>query len=155
MRMALSNAEMKARRKKIKDDGRQLVRYRERLENTRKTYMQTFEADAINQRRSREAALGACALKAIDAARELAKGKKLVDGTLDYMITEQKMEDPDGRIGFHCSVSFQVISTERAFNDEEINKEIMDTFEKMMMETDELFPVEEKDEKGESEGAAV
>lgn len=152
--MARTKAEEKARRDKIRRDGRALVKYRERLENTRKTYMQTFEADAINQRKSREAALGACALKAIDAARELAKAKKLADGTLDYMVSEQKMMDPDGKIWFHCSVAFHVTSQERAFSDAEINKEIMDTFERMMMETDEMYPEEKDDEEAESEGDA-
>lgn len=141
-----SKAEERARKKKIRDDGRRLAKYKERLINTTKTYMQTYEADAINQRRSRVMALGTCALKALDGARGLAKTKQLADGSLEYMINEQKIVDPDGRIGFHCSVTFKVGSLERAFTDQEIDREIEDTFERMMAETDELFPEDPPEE---------
>ena len=152
--MARTKAEEKARRDKIRRDGRALSKYRERLENTYKSYIQTFDAYAINQRKSREAALGACALKAIDTVRGLAKANKLASGSVEYVINEQKLADPDGKIGFHYVVAFKAVGTEKAYNDEEINKEIMDTFERMMMETDEMFPEEKDDEEAETEGDA-
>ena len=135
------------REKKIREDSKALRKYRKRLTEERKCYEQKFEAYSINQRKSREAALGACALKAIDAVRELSKVKPLVGGTLEYVINEQKVKDETGQKGFYCSVIFHVVSDEPAHSQEDIQKEIEETFEKMMSETDRLYPVEVQDEK--------
>ena len=128
------------REQKIRKDGKALKKYADRLRKERKTYIQTFEAYAVNQRKSRAAAIGECALQAMDEVRGLAKIKPLVDGTLEYLITEEKVQDPDGRRGFHCAVTFRVVSQEAAHTDEWIKAEIEKTFEKMMAETDEMFP---------------
>ena len=128
------------REQKIRKDGKALKKYADRLRKERKTYIQTFEAYAVNQRKSRAAAIGECALQAMDEVRGLAKIKPLVDGTLEYLITEEKVQDPDGRRGFHCAVTFRVVSHEAAHTDEWIKAEIEKTFEKMMAETDEMFP---------------
>ena len=131
------------REQKIKKDSKALRKYGQRLANEHKVYMQMFNAYAVNQRRSRAAAIGECALQAMDMVRGLAKTKPLLDGSLDYMITEQKVKDPDGKIGFHCAVTFRVVSAEKAHDEEWIQKELEETFEKMMRETDEMFPAEE------------
>lgn len=131
------------REQKIKRDSKALRKYGQRLKNEHKVYLKMFEAYAVNQRRSRAAAIGECALQAMDEVRGLAKVKPLLDGSLDYMITEQKVKDPDGRTGFHCTVTFRVVSAEKAHDDEWIQKELEETFEKMMQETDEMFPEEE------------
>lgn len=139
------------REQKIKKDSKALQKYAQRLKNEHKVYLRIFDAYAVNQRRSRAAAIGECALQAMDAVRGLAKVKPLMDGSLEYLITEQKVKDPDGKTGFHCSVTFRVVSAEKAHDDEWIQKELEETFEKMMRETDEMFPQEEKqDEKAES-----
>lgn len=135
------------REQKIRKDSKTLKKYKERLKKERKRYIQTFDAFAINQRRSREAALGACALKALDAVRELNKVKPLVKGTLEFVISEQKVIDPDSKKGFHCSVTFAVASEEAAHEPEWIEKEVEHTFELMMRETDEMFPEEAEDGK--------
>ena len=132
------------REQKIKKDSKALQKYGDRLRRERKVYMQMFDAYAVNQRRSRAAAIGACALRAMDEVRALAKTKPLMDGSLEYMITEQKVMDPDGRKGFHCTVTFRVVSQEDAHSEEWILQELEKTFEKMMMETDELYPAEVK-----------
>ena len=128
------------REQKIRKDSKALKNYATRLKNEHKVYIQTFSAYAVNQRRSRAAAIGECALQAMDEVRGLAKQKQLLDGSLEYMITEQKVQDPDGRKGFHCSVTYRVISAEKAHTEEWIREELDRTFEKMMMETDEMFP---------------
>lgn len=128
------------REAKIKKDSKALQNYAKRLKNEHKVYIQTFSAYAVNQRRSRAAAIGECALQAMDEVRGLAKKKQLLDGSLDYMITEQKVQDPDGRKGFHCSVTYRVVSAEKAHTEEWIKEELEKTFEKMMMDTDEMFP---------------
>lgn len=142
------------REQKIKKDAKVLKKYEKRLREERRVYIQTFEAYAVNQRRSRAAAMGECALQARDAVRSLSKAKDLVDGTLDYMIREEKVVDPDGKKGFHCAVTYKVMSYEPAHTDEWIRAEMEKTFEQLMHETDEMFP-EEKDEKKESKSDAV
>ena len=134
------------REQKIKKDEKALKKYGERMHKEHKVYMQRFDAYAVNQRRSRAAAIGECALKAMDEVRGLAKTKPLMDGTLDYMITEQKVKDPDGKIGFHVSVTYRVASGEKARTEEQIQEELADTWKRMMLETDEMFP--QKDAEG-------
>lgn len=139
------------REQKIKKDSKALKNYAKRLEKEHKVYMQTFSAYAVNQRRSRAAAIGECALQAMDGVRGLARTKPLMDGSLEYLITEQKLQDPDGLRRFHCSVTFRVVSQEKAHTNEEIQQEIEKTFEKMMMETDEMFPEAKEDDREKSE----
>lgn len=126
----------------VKLKEKELDGYRKRLEKEHNAYMQTFSAFAINQRRSRAAAIGECALKAMDEVRGLAKTKRLMNGSLEYMITEQKVQDEDGRKGFQYSVSYRVVSMEKAFTPERIEEELKKTWEKMQMEIDERFPQE-------------
>jgi hypothetical protein len=135
------------REQKIKKDAKVLRKYEQRLRQEKKVYIQTFEAYAVNQRRSRAAAIGECALQAREAVRSLSMVKDLVDGTLDYMIREEKVKDPDGKKGFHCAVTFKVMSHEPAHTDEWIQAEMEKTFEQLMQETDEMFPEEKKEEK--------
>ena len=130
------------REQKIRKDAKTLKAYKKRLQQERVVYHQNFDLVAINQRRSREAALGACVMKALDAVRELNKAKNLVPGTLYYSIDEQKILDPDGRKGFLESVTYFVQSYEKAHTEEDIEAEIEKTFEQFMRETDELFPQE-------------
>ena len=59
------------RKRKIREDGKKLKEYEHRMRITMKKEGRTFDAFAVNQRKSREAALGACALKALDSVREL------------------------------------------------------------------------------------
>lgn len=134
------------REKKIAEDSKKLREYKKRMQNTMKNYGQTFNAIAINQRKSRELALGTCALKALDAVRELMRGKSLEPGSLWFMISESPLKDENGKKKFHCQVLYSVTSHEPAFTDEEIQKELEDTFEKMMRETDALYPVEAEDQ---------
>lgn len=143
------------REQKIKKDGKALEQYAKRLKNEHKVYIQMFDAYAANQRKSRAAAIGACALRAMDEVRGLAKTKPLMDGSLEYMITEQKMVDPDGIKGFHCTVTYRVVSVEKAHDEAWIQKELEETFEKMMRETDEMFPPEDSNEKETGERETV
>ena len=138
------------REKKIAEDSKKLREYKKRMQNTMKNYGQTFNAFAINQRKSREAALGACALKALDAVRELMRSKSLEPGSLWFMISESPLKDDNGKKKFHCQVLYSVTSHEPAFTDEEIQKELEDTFEKMMRETDALYPEEGEHEEKEN-----
>ena len=130
------------RKKKIADDGKKLKEYAKRMRSTMKTCGHKFDAFAVNQRRSREAALGACALKALDAVRELMRTKQLEPGSLWFMISESPVKDENGKKAYHCSVLYSVTALEPAYTEEEIQAEIAATFEKMMQETDEMYPAE-------------
>lgn len=133
------------RKQKIRRDAKDLKAYRKRLEQEKLTYRQTFCMVAINQRREREAAIGKCALEAIEKIKELRDRKSLVPGSLYFALNEEKIKDPYGKKGYKYSVEFCVTSYEDAHSKEDIDKEIESTFEKMMAETDELFPAEVKD----------
>lgn len=130
------------RKRKIREDGKKLKEYEHRMRITMKKEGRTFDAFAVNQRKSREAALGACALKALDSVRELMRSKELEPGSLEFMISECPTLDENGKKTFHCRVIYSVTTHERAYTDEEIRAEIEKTFEQMMRETDILFPVE-------------
>lgn len=130
------------RKRKIREDGKKLKEYEHRMRITMKKVGQTFDAFAVNQRKSREAALGTCALKALDSVRELMRSKELEPGSLEFMISECPTLDENGKKTFHCRVIYSVTTHERAYTDEEIRAEIEKTFEAMMRETDILFPVE-------------
>ena len=142
------------RKKKIQDDGKKLKAYEKRMRNTMKNYGQKFDAFAINQRKSREAALGACAMKALDAVRQLMRETQLEPGTLWFMISESPLKDENGKKNFHCSVMYSITALEPAFTEEEIQAEIADTFEKMMRETDVLYPAEDSHEEKENDQEA-
>ena len=143
------------RKKKIREMDKELKAYEKRLRDTRKNYGFKFDAFAVNQRKSREAALGACALKALDSVRELMRAKELVPGTLSFVIAESPLKDENNKKAFHCQVVYSVTSVEPAYTEEEIQKEIAETFEKMMRETDAMFPAEGEHEEGESKEPAV
>jgi hypothetical protein len=138
----LTEAEKTAalRKQKIARDSKDLRKYRKRLENEMKNYRQAFCLVARNQRRDREEALGKCAMAALDRVKELAAEKKLVPGSLYYALSEEKITDPDGNKAYKYSVEFCVTSYEKAHSEEDINAEMNKVFEKMMEETDELFP---------------
>ena len=136
------------RKKKIREDGKLLKAYEQRMRNTMKNYGYKFDAFAVNQRKSREAALGTCALKALDSVRELMRKKQLEPNSLWFMISESPTKDENGKKAFHCSVMYSVTALEPAFTEEEIKAEIAETFEKYMRETDVLYPAEEEEKEG-------
>ena len=133
------------REQKIRKDQKTIKKYAEECKRRRKVYMQTFSAFAINQRRSRAAAVGELVLEAIEGVKGLAHVHPLIAGTLEYGIIEQKVKDPDGRKGFSYQVTYHVIANENAMTEEEQEKEVRELEEKLRRETDEMFP-EEKTE---------
>lgn len=142
------------REQKIKKDAKALRKYAERLRKEKKVYMGEAMGAAENNRRPRAFTLGECALRVMDEVRGLARTRKLVDGTLEYMISEQKGRDTDGRTTFVYTVAYRVVGDEPAHTDEWIREEIEKTFEKMMLETDEMFPPEEAKAEDAEAGAA-
>lgn len=136
------------REQKERKDQKTIQKYAEKMRKQGKAYMQTFSAFAINQRRSRAAAAGECVLQAMDAVRGLSRTKPLKDGTLDYMINEKKVQDPDGRKGFQYEITYRVVSYERAFTDDQIRKGTEELAEKLRKETEEMFAEDPAEDPG-------
>lgn len=136
------------RQGKIYQDEMTVEAYRKDLENERKVYMMKSTARAINNRRARALAVGECALKIMDAVREVSKAHALLVGSLHYMIDEKVIYPVPGvndRKEFEYDVMFQVTSNEKAWTKEEIEEKVGDLEFKLAMETDEMFPEDEKD----------
>ena len=140
----MTEAELNAyyRKKKIKDDSRELRKYADRMHREVKVYGRKYDAFAINQRKSRALAIGECALQALDDVRGLFRTKRLEPNSLWFMISESPVLDENGVKNFHCSVLYSVKSFEPAHTEEYIQKELEETFEKMMRETDKMYPKE-------------
>ena len=133
--------------KKKRDDIQTLRKYEARLRAMRKEYIQAADAYSLSDRKSRAAAVGECCLAIMDKVRELAGKHKLIEGSLEYMIDEQKHIDTDGRKGFHYMVTYHVVADEPKYTEEEIRAEIEDTAKRLRIETEELF---KKDAEGDA-----
>ena len=132
---------------KIRKDRAQLKAYEKRLMNEKMMYSKMFEIYCVNQRKSREAGMGYLVLQAMDDVRALAKKKTLI-GELYFTISEQKVRDEAGKVGFHSAVEYHVLSNEPAHDPEDVKKEIEETWERMKRETDEMY-AEDDDGKNE------
>ena len=143
------------REQKLKKDAKTLAKYEQKLRKTAKVYSQTAEADAINQRKSRAAAIGACALEVMDSIRGLAKTKPLMEGTLEYMMNEAVEYPVAGsrEKTFIYTVMFQVYADEPRYTPEEIEKECEDLTFRLRMETDEMYPEGEAEDDGSGESS--
>ena len=128
------------RDQKLKRDKKTLEKYAKRLKEARRCYIQTVTAIAVNQRKSRRVAAGECVLQAMDQVRALAKTKMLMDGSLEFMITEKKLIDPDGKKGFEYGVTYKVTSWEPNYTEDEIRENVEKLAKQLQEETDEMFP---------------
>lgn len=133
---------------RIRRNCKELRKYADRLHREVKNYGRKFEAIAINQRKSRALAMGECALKALEDVRAESKKHYFKPDSRYYIISERPERDENGKKYFHEMVMWAATSYEPAHTEEEIQKELEETFEKMMRETDELYPAEEKDGQG-------
>ena len=93
--------------------------------------------------------MGECILQLMEELRELNRKKTLLEGTLFWTINEQKVRDSDGKKGFHYLACWHVKSDEPFYTDEEIRKEIEETYRKMQLETDEMYSEEPAEEQPE------
>jgi hypothetical protein len=140
------------REMKIRKDSKALRKYSDRLHREVKNYGRKFDAVAINQRKSRALALGECAMQAMEDVQQEAMRHKFKPDSLYYVIHEEPVKDETGKKYFHEMVMWAVTSYEPAHTEEEIQKELEETFEKMMRETDELYPAEEEKHEEVGEG---
>ena len=138
----LSKREQQDLMDKLDKDEETIWKYKAQMKAQRKEYSQVATAYSMTGRRNRALAVGECVLKAYDDLRELNGKKTLLDGTLFWNILEERLIDPDGRKGFRYSAIYHVKSDEQAIPDEDIEKEIDETREKIYRETGEMFGID-------------
>ena len=140
-------------RKKLKDY-QTLRKYAARLAAMRVTCSQTATRLCETDHKSRVEAVGECCMTILDKVEELRRTRKVMDRTLVFMISDQKVQDPTGKKGHQYQVSYQVTVDEPALTEEQIQEEVKELAEKLHMETEELFANDKVSRSGESEGMA-
>ena len=121
------------------DDLESLAHYEIRLKGRKKHYLQSAEAFTTGGRRNRAMAVGECVLQAMAELQKAAAQHHFVPGTLSWIIGEDRAVDPDGRKGYKYTVAYHIYADEQSLTDEEIEKELEETREKMEKETQEMF----------------
>lgn len=132
------------KRQKIKRDQKTLKKYEKQLRARRQEIGRKAEVYAQTGRKQRVAAIGESVLKLLEdlhniQAEQEKKKKPLVNGTLFWGINEQRVQDTDGRKGFKYTIFFMVKSAEDYYTEEEIRKELRETYAKMKAETEEMY----------------
>jgi len=102
------------------------------------------EAYSFTDRKSRAMAIGECALQVMENYRDLQKERleakhPLIEGSLFWMLKEDKVKDSDGKKGFRYRVMLKVQSSEPYYTEEEIRKELHETYLQLKQETEEMF----------------
>ena len=113
--------------------------YERRLRAARKVYSKGAEAYTTGGEKNRAYALGACVMGLVKEMEKEAEEKKLIQGTVQWQISEDRVKDPDGKKGYRYNVAVRCLMDEPAYTDEEIEKEIEDTQQRIEAETREMF----------------
>ena len=132
------------KKQKIKRDKQTLKRYEQKLRRKPKDHTIGAEVYSDTDRKSRALALGECALQVMENFNQLQKEKleekhPLIEGSLFWMLKEDKVKDTDGRKGFHYRVMLKVQSAEPYYTEQEIREELHNTYLQFKAETDEMF----------------
>ena len=138
--------------KKLKDY-QTLRKYAARLAAQRVTCSQTATRLCYTDHKSRVECVGECCLKILEKVEELRRTRPVMDNTLVFMITDQKVKDAAGIKGHQYQVSYQVTVDEQAYTEDEIKAEVTELAKKLKIETEELFrkPEETEEEHGEGD----
>lgn len=142
----MDNSKRSAKGWRTRINQKALREYEKQLRNRRKEYAQYATAYSKTGRRNMALTVGECVLKAQDELKKLYREKKLLEGSLFWTITEQKIQDTDGIKGYHYVVCWHVKSDEDYYTEEEIREEIEETARRMKAEQEEFFaddPAEE------------
>ena len=132
------------KRQKIKKDQRTLRLYEKQLRARRQEIGRIVECYSKSGRRNRIAAIGEGVLKLLEDLKEIQaeqeqKKKPLLNGTLFWNVYEERVRDTDGIKGFHYKICFAVKSEDAYYTEEQIRKELRETYAKMKAETEEMF----------------
>ena len=129
---------------KIKRDRRTIAKYMKKLKAERKEICRKSEVYSLGGHRNRVNAIGESVLKLLQDFQnhqaELAiRGQKMLDGTLFWLFEEQKVKDTDGKVGYRYTIGYLVKTSEPAHTEEEIQKELEETYQLLKRETAEMF----------------
>ena len=129
---------------KIKKDRHTLAKYMKRLEGMRREIMRKSEVYCLTGRRNRVKAIGESVLKLLEDFHKQQfqlqqGGHKMLDGTLFWLVEEQRVVDTDGKKGFRYLISYCVKTDEAKYTKEEIQQEMEETYQKLKAETEEMY----------------
>ncbi len=129
---------------KIKKDRHTIAKYMNKMRSMRAEICRKAEVFSLGGHRQRVNAIGECVLKLLDdfnqQQAELAKrGKKMLDGTLFWLIEEQRVKDTDGKKGYRYNIAYLVKTDEPKYTEAEIQKEMEETYQKLKAETEEMY----------------
>ena len=132
------------KKQKIKKDRQTLKRYEQKLRKKPKEHCIGAEVYSTTDRKSRALALGECALQAMEQLHELQAQREkdqhpLINGSLYWLLNEQKVKDSDGKKGFHYQVIVNVQSAEPFYTEDELREELHKTYLQFKAETEEMF----------------
>ena len=132
------------KKQKIKRDKQTLKRYEQKLRRRPKDHTIGAEVYTDTDRKSRALGLGECALQVMENLEKLQKEKleekrPLIEGSLFWMLKEEKVKDTDGRKGFHYRAMIKVQSSEPYYTEDEIREELHKTYLQFKAETEEMF----------------
>lgn len=142
----MDNSKRSAKGWRTRINKKALREYEKQLRIRRKEYGQYAQTYSKTGRRNMALALGECVLQLYDELMKLKREKNLIEGSLFWTITKQKIQDTDGIKGYHYVVCWRVKSDEDYYTEEEIRKEIEETAAKMKAEQDEFFADEPAEE---------
>ena len=131
-----------AKQQKQERDEDTLRAYEKKLQSTVKNYR--FEVSGITTggRKNRALAVGECILQAAEKLDKEKVNHNFVPGSLGWSIVEDRVKDEDGRKGYKYTVTCVVATDEKAFDDQQILKELEDLRQKLEKETEEMFQEE-------------
>ena len=129
---------------KIKKDQHAIAKYMKKMQKMRKEICRQSTVYAQGGHRNRVNAIGESVLKLLDdfnkqQAELNVRGKKMLDGTLFWLVDEQKVKDTDGKTGYRYTIAYLVKTSEPKYTEEEIQQELRETYAKMKAETEEMY----------------
>ena len=129
---------------KIKKDRHTLAKYMKKLESMRAEIIRQTEVFSLTGRRNRVTAIGESVLKLLEdfnkqQAELKLRGHKMLDGTLFWIVEEQRVKDTDGKKGFRYRFAYFVKTDEPKYTREEIQQEMEETYQKIKAETEEMY----------------
>ena len=132
------------KKQKIRKDRHTLKAYEKKLRARRQEIGRKAEVYSLTGKKQRAAAIGAAVMGLLDdlhniQAEQEKKGKPLVDGSLFWGVDEKRVVDTDGKKGFLYTVFFMVKTADAYYTEEQVYKELRETYGKMKAETEEMF----------------
>ena len=138
---------------KIRQDRKTLKAYGAKLRRQTKEYGKRAEAYTTGGRKNRALTVGECCMQMLEELNKLSAEKRLFPTSLYWTVDEHRVVDPDGKKGYKYEVSWYVHSDEKKYTEEEVVKELRETYRRLREETEEMFGEVTDEEYLEEDGA--